>query len=85
LGAIPDDISFRLIRCLKAGNTYHIFIKNISKNNLNIFIREISRGTRLKNQPSFIPQLSDYQASIHKELLNEEEHSEKKEGDDSFT
>lgn len=85
LGALPDDISFRLIRCLKAGCAYNVFIKNISKNNINIFIKEIQRGTRFKNQPTFIPQLSDYQASIHKELLSENEESDKKEPDESFT
>ncbi|MBI4066956.1 tetratricopeptide repeat protein [Candidatus Gottesmanbacteria bacterium] len=79
LGALPDDISYRLIRCLKAGNIYSVFIKNISKNQLTIFVKEISRGFKFRNQPSFIPQLSDYQASLHKEIISDEEDNDKEE------
>jgi len=84
LGALPDDISYRLIRCLKAGNTYTIFIKNVSKNTITVFVKELKRGARLKNQPSFVPQLTDYQASIHKEIVNENEEN-KKDDEENFT
>jgi len=54
LGALPDDIAFKMIKFLTAGNTYSAFIKGISKNCLSVFIRELKRGKRLLNQPSFI-------------------------------
>ncbi len=54
LGALPDDIAFRMLKLLTAGNCYTIHIKGMSKNCISVFIRETKRGKRLKNQPSFI-------------------------------
>jgi len=54
LGALPDDVAFKIIKLLLAGNTYSVFVRGISKNCISVFIRELSRGKRLKNQPSFI-------------------------------
>ncbi len=53
LGALPDDISFKLIKYLSAGNTYRAIVKSVEKNTLKVLIREISRGKRFANQPSF--------------------------------
>lgn len=53
LGALPDDISFRLLRLLSAGNTYRAIVKSIEKNGLKVLIRETARGKRFANQPSF--------------------------------
>ena len=53
LGAIPDDLSFRLIKFLGGGNTYQALVKSIGKNTLTIFLRELSRGKRFVHQPSF--------------------------------
>lgn len=53
LGALPDDIAFRLIRFLKSGNSYSVHIKNITKNSINVFIRETKRGKRFRYQPTF--------------------------------
>lgn len=54
LGALPDDVAFKMIKFITAGNTYSIFVKGITKNNLSVFIRELKRGKKLQNQPSFI-------------------------------
>lgn len=54
LGALPDDVAFKMIKFMTAGNIYSVFVKGISKNSLSVFIREIKRGKRLQNQPSFI-------------------------------
>lgn len=54
LGALPDDIAFRLLRFIKAGNLYDVYIKNITKNSLSVFIHEIKRGKRFASQPSFV-------------------------------
>lgn len=53
LAALPDDLSFRLIKFLAVGNTYQALVKSITKNSLMIFIRELSRGKRFASQPSF--------------------------------
>lgn len=53
LGALPDDLSYRLIKFLAVGNTYQTLVKSVRKNSLIIFIREVSRGKRFVNQPSF--------------------------------
>jgi tetratricopeptide (TPR) repeat protein len=70
LGALPDDIAFRLIRFLKAGNTYHVFIKGATKNSICIFIREIKRGKRLIHQPSFIAPFVESTHSAFKDIKN---------------
>lgn len=53
LGALPDDIAFRLIKFISGGNTYSVHIKSVGKNSLVLFIRELTRGNRFLNQPSF--------------------------------
>lgn len=68
-GALPDDIAFRLLKFISAGNTYIACIKNIQKNLVSVFIRELSRGKKLELQPTFSPSsLKDYNASFQKEF-----------------
>jgi tetratricopeptide (TPR) repeat protein len=54
IGALPDDIAFRICRLLEAGNTYRAHVKGISKNCVSVFVRELTRSEKLKNQPSFM-------------------------------
>lgn len=54
LGALPDDIAFRLLRFIKGGNTFEVYVKNVSKKCLMVFIKEASRGKKFFNQPTFI-------------------------------
>lgn len=53
LAALPDDTSFKLIKLLSAGNTYQCIVKGVEKNGLKVLIRELSRGKKFANQPSF--------------------------------
>ena len=53
LAALPDDVSFKINKLLACGNTYHIVVKNVEKNTLRVFIRELSRGKKFAHQPSF--------------------------------
>lgn len=53
LAALPDDLSFKLIKFLNAGNRYQAIIKGVEKQSLKIFLRELARGKRFTNQPSF--------------------------------
>ena len=64
LGVLPDDLAFRLNRLIKAGNTYEAYLKNIEKNRVTLFIREIKRGKKYSNQPSFSTSISEYNPSI---------------------
>lgn len=54
LGVLPDDISHLLLRLIKGGNKYELFIKSISVNSLSVLIKETFRSKRFKNQPSFL-------------------------------
>lgn len=53
LGAIPDDLSHRLLRFIKGGNQYQVFVKAVDRQNLEIFIREIKRAPKFHNLSSF--------------------------------
>lgn len=54
VGVLPDNIGKRLIRFLKGGNNYDAYIKSTDKHKVSIFIREVKRAARFKNQPSFV-------------------------------
>ncbi len=53
LGALPDDLSFKLIGFISGGNKYEVFVKYATTKSLTIFIREIERSNKFTNQPSF--------------------------------
>lgn len=53
LGALPDDLSFRLIHLLTGGNRYQVVVKGTAKNSLTVILREVSRGKRYAHHPSF--------------------------------
>lgn len=54
LGVLPDDTSHLIIRLLKGGNKFGLFVKSVKVNALSILIKEIYRSKRFKNQPSFL-------------------------------
>lgn len=54
LGVLPDDVSHHLMRLMKGGNKYEVFIKSIKINGLAVLIKEVFRSKRFKNQPSFL-------------------------------
>lgn len=54
LGVLPDDICHHLLRLLKGGSKYDLFIKSIKVNGLAVLIKETFRSKRFKNQPSFL-------------------------------
>ncbi len=53
LGAFPDDLGFRLRRLVKYGNQYEAYIKSVGKNSIIVFIKEVKRSKRFRNQPTF--------------------------------
>ncbi|MBI2020244.1 hypothetical protein HYS94_02380 [Candidatus Daviesbacteria bacterium] len=62
-GVLPDDICHHLIRLIKGGNKYELFIKSIRINALSVLIKEIYRSKRFKNQPSFLDGVSYHPTS----------------------
>ncbi|MBI3984583.1 MAG: hypothetical protein HY344_01385 [Candidatus Levybacteria bacterium] len=54
VGVLPDDIATRLIKFLKAGAIYEAYLKSASAHKVSVFIKEIKRAKRYKDQPSFL-------------------------------
>lgn len=54
IGVLPDNIGMRLVSLIKGGNEYQACIKSISEKNVTVFIKEIKRAPKFKNQPSFV-------------------------------
>ena len=54
LGMLPEDVGQRLIKFMNAGNQYEAYVRNVNNNKLCVFIREIKRMKRFKDQPSFV-------------------------------
>ncbi len=54
LGVMPDDINYHILRLLRGGNKYELFIKSIKVNGLAVLVKETYRSKRFKNQPSFL-------------------------------
>lgn len=57
IGVLPDDIGNRLIKFIKGGNKYEAFVKSASHQNVSIFIRELKKSSKFKDQPSFVQAL----------------------------
>ena len=54
IGVLPDDIGKRLIKFIKGGNKYEAYVKSASHQSVFIFIRELKRSGKFKDQPSFL-------------------------------
>lgn len=55
IGMLPEDIGKRLIKLIKAGSIYETCIKAIEDHKVAVFIKEVKKPSRFKNQPSFLP------------------------------
>lgn len=68
LGALPDDIGYKISKRQRAGNKYQAYIKFAGKNSLSVFIRETARCKRFRDQPTFLTTPpSDYYSSVREE------------------
>lgn len=54
IGMLPDDIGKRLIRFLEGGNEYESYVKSAHDHEVVIFIKEVKRSNKFKDQPSFL-------------------------------
>lgn len=76
LAVLPDDISAKLIKFIKGGNRYEAFVKTVAKNSLSVFIREVYRAAKFKNQPTFPGGAGGYCPFVKPEPVPSEEESE---------
>lgn len=88
IGMFPEDIGKRLIKFIKGGNVYEACVKAIKDHHVVIFIKEIKRVPRFKNQPSFISTTDKKAMLTNKNYLqnNDDKNSQKyteKETDES--
>ncbi|EKD85906.1 MAG: hypothetical protein ACD_37C00579G0009 [uncultured bacterium] len=65
IGVLPDDIGKRLTKFIKGGNKYEAYVKSSNHQNVTIFIRELKRAAKYKDQPSFL-QLVEKKLNLHK-------------------
>lgn len=73
LGVLPDDISHRLIKLIDGGNQYETYVKTVGNNELSVFIKEIKRGKKFNNIPSFSNNVqTTYTPFVRKDLITVE-------------
>lgn len=53
VGNLPDDLSFKLLKLIKLGNTYECCIKSVTTKEVQVILFEIKRAKALSHQPSF--------------------------------
>lgn len=54
IGVLPDNIGMRMITFVNGGNEYSVCIKAVADNSATVFLKEVKKMARFKNQPSFI-------------------------------
>jgi tetratricopeptide (TPR) repeat protein len=69
IGMLPDDLCKRLIKFIHGGNKYEAYARTVDNNKITIFIRELKKVKKYKDQPSF--------ASGEKTKLSLKNHSSK--------
>ncbi len=89
IGMLPDNIGKRLLRFLNGGNKYEAYVKAVNSHKITIFIKELKRAVRFKNQPSFvsdkshlvfaIPSGSTKTKKSESELEDDEDHADPEE------
>lgn len=53
IGRLPDDLSRRLIKLIRAGNVYNTLIRSVKPDGVRVFIREAKRAESVGSTPSF--------------------------------
>ena len=54
IGMLPDSIGMRLTSFIQGGNEYRANVKSVSDKSVTVFVKEVKRAPKFKNQPSFI-------------------------------
>jgi hypothetical protein len=71
IGRLPDDLSARIKKLTKLGNTYSVFIRTIDKNDVKVFIKETKRDKKIIDIPSFTAEKIDYVTFTPPELVHD--------------
>ena len=73
IGRLPDDLSVSLIKLIKRGNEYQVFIKSSEPQEIKVFIRETKRVKELENIPSFSSEKINYISFTPPELVHKKQ------------
>lgn len=79
IGALPDDISKRLILFINAGSKYEAYIKEASLKKVTIFIKEVSKGRKVAKFISFPDDMRKNLAYLEKILEGKDEEEQEEE------
>lgn len=79
IGMLPDDIAIRLIRFINSGNIYEAYVKSCSNNHVIIFIRELKRANKFKDQPSFLHLTEKGVIKLKKQKSKDDDYEEREE------
>ncbi len=84
IGCLPDDVSRRLMHFVNEGSVYKTYIKETSLNDVSLFIREISKGEKVLQYPSFPSNPQMVMMDINNEEAGEDgENDDEEEEDES--
>ena len=70
IGRLPDDVAARLRNLIKKGNKYQALIKSVNLKEITIFVRELERGAKVAESPSFSPEKIEYVSFTPPELVH---------------
>lgn len=83
VGALPDDISKRIIYFLEEESEYRTYIKEASLSRILVFIKEVLKGDKVKDFVSFPQSASPMYHPLTPSEGEESEDEEVKDGEDS--
>ncbi len=73
VGRLPDDLAAHLRKLIRFGNEYSALIKSLENHKVQIFIREVKRGEKVKQVASFPTEKVSYVAFAPPELVSKKE------------
>lgn len=87
IGALPDDLSYRLNKLLKRGNEYECLIHSFADNSCSVHLREIKTSSKNKHLQSFPVGRTNNAAAVSDEefLIEDDIPVETGEHDDELT
>ncbi|HYM65296.1 MAG TPA: tetratricopeptide repeat protein [Candidatus Sulfotelmatobacter sp.] len=94
IGVLPDDVARRLIKFMNSGSRYDAYIKSSNSHKVTVFLKEIKKSARYKDQPSFtslsespleLDKNGRFKARIAEQRAKELEDEEKEEKDENYS
>ncbi len=73
IGALPEDISFRLSNLIKTGNQYLCYISSCNEKNCQVYIKESVRSAKNEHQNSFALNKNNNLNNFNDHLVLEED------------